>query len=370
MTQTALALSALLVLSLTAACSDSKGTTSSGAGGHPATVGAGGDGGNRGSVTSSSIASTATGVSAACGDGTCAATETCESCPADCGACAPIPCPKNGGIFCGGNGVGGDPSILYVCKNDVLEVLQDCQGACQQMPLGTPDQCPGAIVVPASLIDVLNAKPYVEQSCVPTTYKNWPYSAQACTYTSGGITTTVKVANPSPDRVGRWIVDAATYIPALQALKGSAQSAYESGLGAIGLAMLYQSSRIFALEGGIIEDMGGGYVNYQFEDGVSQPCTTGCYCRINSLHRTEWCGYRAGLGESYDACIAKVGAANHTPAWGAECLSNHVAAWTSDANEHFRAKAYTANKSVAAACPPGQCSPSAVVAAVKSAYGL
>jgi hypothetical protein len=84
-----------------------------------------------------------------------------------------------------------------------------------------------------------------------------------------------KVANPSPDRVGRWIVDSATYIPALQALKGSDQGAYEDGLGAIGLAMIYQSSRIFALQGGIIEDMGGGYVNYQFEDGVSQPCSSG-----------------------------------------------------------------------------------------------
>ena len=365
------ALGALLLLGFISACSSSNGSGSGGSGGHGATSSTAGVGGSVAGTTSAGTdATTSTGSGPTCGDSTCDAGETCTSCPGDCGACPPIPCPKDGGVYCGGNGVGGNPNTLYVCQSGALAVLQECTGPCVQKPNGVPDQCPGSIDVPASLIAVIDSTPYVEGNCVPTTYPGWPYDAQACTYTSGGITTTVKVANPSPDRVGRWIVDSATYIPALQALKTTAPGAYEDGLGAIGLAMLYQSSRIFALQGGIIEDMGGGYVNYQFEDGVSQPCSSGCYCRINSLHRTEWCSYREGLGESYDACIAKVGAANHTPEWGAECLSNHVAAWTSDSNEHFRAKAYVANKSVSASCPPGQCSAGAVVAAVKSAYGL
>ncbi len=282
----------------------------------------------------------------------------------------PLPCPKDGGIFCGGNGVGGDPTILYICQGDQLEVLEDCGEMCSYMPLGTPDQCPSEIDVPASLLDLLGAKPYVEQDCTPTTYEGWPYDALECTYTVQGVTATVKTATPPPARVGAWIVDAAAYIPALAELKATDPGAYEEGLGAIGLHMLYQSSRIFPLTGDIVEDLGNGAEKFPFNDGVSDPCGSGCYCRINSLHRTEWCGYQESLGESYDACIAAVGDKNHTPEWAAHCLGNHITAWNSDANDHFRAKAYLANKSVSADCPPAACTPAQVVGAVKSAYGL
>lgn len=229
-----------------------------------------------------------------------------------------------------------------------------------------------AITPPASLIKLLSTKPYVEDRCVSATYPGWPYAAQRCTYTSGPLTTTVTVANPSAARAAAWIVDSATEIPRLSALQGSQQAAYEEGLKAIGLAMLYQSSRIFPLVGGIIEDMGTGYKNYPFEKGITQGCSTGCYCRINSLHRTEYCRYRAAKKiEGESACLARVGTSGLTAAWGAECLNNHASAWTSDRNEHFRAKAYIANQTVASKCPTAtSCTPSQVVAAVKTGFGL
>lgn len=229
----------------------------------------------------------------------------------------------------------------------------------------------GPISVPGSLVSLLSPKPYVEQSCVSASYPGWPHPAQRCTYSSGGITTSVTVANPSPDRVGRWIVDSASYIPALAALKGSAQGQYEEGLKAIGLAMLYQSSRIYPLSGGVIENMGSGYVNYIFENGVTKSCSSGCYCRINSLHRKDWCEFQAGTGkQSKAACLSQVGSSGYTNGWASQCFENHKRAWNADFNEHFRAKAFVANYTVANRCPPGACSPGQVVSAVKNAFGL
>jgi hypothetical protein len=307
-----------------------------------------------------------------CGDATCDADETCDSCPEDCAPCEPIPCDSEGGVYCGGNGVGGDPQTLYVCEGGALQVLEHCRTECSYMPLGIPDRCASAIDVPPPLIDLLDAVPYVEQDCSPVDFPDWPYSAQQCTYTSSGITTDVIVANPDPEVVGAWIVDASAYIPALAGLRDVDAAAYEQGLAAIGLHMLYQSSRIFPLEGGIVEDLGGGGAIYPFSLGVSDPCSDGCYCRINSLHREEWCGYRAALGDDYDGCIAEVGASGHTPEWAGHCLDNHIAAWTSTANEHFRAKAYLANAVVEGMCGEdgSACSPAQIVDAVESAYGL
>jgi hypothetical protein len=108
----------------------------------------------------------------------------------------------------------------------------------------------------------------------------------------------------------------------------------EEGLKAIALAMLLQSSR------------------------------------INSLHRTEWCTYRAGQGESYDDCLSAVGDRNFTDAWASQCLGNHIASWNSDSNEHFRAKAFVANQTLGAECPPGTCTPDEVLSKLKLAYGL
>jgi hypothetical protein len=334
---------------------------------------AGDDGGpssTPGESSAGPVADSSSGASPTCGDGSCDADEGCTECPEDCGGCEPIPCGGEGGLYCGGDGVGGDPSVLYVCHGGLLEVLEECGEMCSYMPNGIPDRCPSETVVPPSLIDLLDDPPYVEQDCEPTVYPGWPYSAQECTYSAGGISTSVTVANPPAERVGAWIVDAAAYIPELDALAEIDAAAYEDGLAAIGLHMLYQSSRIFPLAGGIVEDLGGGAEIFPFSDGISDPCSSGCYCRINSLHRTEWCAYRAALGDDYDGCIGELGDSGHTDAWAGHCLDNHAAAWNSDSNEHFRAKALLANEAVDASCPRGACSPAQVVDAVRSAYGL
>ncbi|MEJ7734554.1 MAG: hypothetical protein WKG00_35830 [Polyangiaceae bacterium] len=354
---------ASLVSTLCACGIDQAGTPAGadgGAGGATSSVASGAGGGSTGGQGG--------GGQATCGDGACGQGETCTSCPADCGACEPIPCPSEGGVFCGGNGVGGDAETLYVCHDGFLEVLEACGAGCQWMPLGTPDQCPTDTEVPASLVDALEGTPYVEQSCTPITYDAWPYSALQCTYSAGGLTTTVITATPSPERVAAWIVDAASYIPALQALKGVEQGAYEQGLVAMAKQVVGQSSRIFPLQGGIIENITGEYIDYPFLNGVTDGCSSGCYCRINSLHRTTWCAYQEALGQSYDDCIATVGSSRLTEGWGAQCLGNHKDAWNSDANEHFRAKAWEANLGISSACPPDQCSPGEVVDAVDGAY--
>ncbi|HQP34317.1 MAG TPA: hypothetical protein PLI95_04035 [Polyangiaceae bacterium] len=285
-------------------------------------------------------------------------------------AAPPGPCTSPGGRSCGGNGMGGDPAVLYICTNGEWVVDHPCGGACEAMPAGVPDRCPSDLTVPQSLIDAVDAKPYVEVDCQPGSYAGWPYEAKECTYTSGGITTSVTVADPDPARVGAWIVDASTFIPTLWALKWSSPADYEAGVKVIGTAMMMQSSRIFPLHGGIIENMGSGYVNYQFDKGVTVSCSSGCYCRINSLHRTEWCSYQEHLGvKSYDACIAEVGASGFTEGWGQRCLQNHIDAWTATKNEHFRAKVWKANQTVKGTCPTyDSCTPAQVVQAVNQAF--
>lgn len=238
------------------------------------------------------------------------------------------------------------------------------------MPKGIPDRCRADIQAPASLIAVVDAVPYVEGSCKATTFAGWPHQAKKCTYSAGGLTATVTVANPDPERVALWIVDASSFIPTLWNLRQGAPTKYEEGLAVIGTAMMLQSSRIFPLQGGILENMGSGWVNYPFENGVTKGCSSGCYCRINSLHRTEWCGYREFLGsESAADCLDQIGSSGLTPAWGQQCLQNHVQAWKSDRNEHFRAKAWAANQIVKGQCPSySACTPGEVVKAVKQAF--
>lgn len=278
----------------------------------------------------------------------------------------PIACKNEGGQACA---KGGDPAGLYTCAGGSWRLLRTCD-VCETMPDGVPDRCRSDLVVPKSLVDALDVTPYVEGSCVPATFAGWPYEARTCTYSAGGITTKVTVANPKPARVAAWIVDSSTFIPRLWALRTLAPAQYEAGLKVIAAGMLAQSSRIFPLQGGIIENMGSGYVNYPFYKGVTEGCSSGCYCRINSLHRTEWCAYVALLGsKGYDACIAEVGASGLTAAWGDRCLQNHVDAWTATSNAHFRAKAHRANKAVAAACPTASaCTPAEVVAAMKGQF--
>jgi hypothetical protein len=309
------------------------------------------------------------GPAARCGDGVCSPGETCTACARDCGSC----CSAAGGLSCGGSGIVGDVHVLYRCDGTRYRAAETCAAgaACVALPAGVPDRCPlGA--PPASLVTHLSPTPYVEGHCTSTTWAGWPYAAKRCTYSSGPLTTSVTVANPSPTQVAKWVVDASAFIPRLRALQQSDSAKWEAGLGAIAQHMLLQSSRIFPLEGGIIEDMGTGYVNYPFLDGITQGCSSGCYCRINSLHRTTYCAWRgANTSETQAACLARVGSSGLTTAWGRQCLQNHIDAWNRDWNEHFRAMAWKANQAVTASCPTStSCTASQVVTAVRAAYGL
>jgi len=55
-----------------------------------------------------------------------------------------VSCPNGDGLYCGGDGVGGDPNTLYECGSGKLTVSQPCPNGCQKMPAGTNDQCAAA----------------------------------------------------------------------------------------------------------------------------------------------------------------------------------------------------------------------------------
>ncbi len=218
--------------------------------------------------------------------------------------------------------------------------------------------------VPPSLVETLSVKPYVEGSCTKTTYPGWPHEAQRCTYRNGLV---VVVANPPPERVARWIVEASKLIPALDGLQKRDPSSWQKGLEIIALHTLGQSSRIFPLDGEIWEN---GEV-YQFDRGVTSTCSTGCYCRVNSTSRPQWCKYAAEVLKSGDeaTCLTKMGTKKLTTAWLSHCFDNHVAAWSTDANAHYRAMAWNANLTIAPKFPdPSKAASADVVAAVSAAY--
>ncbi len=207
-----------------------------------------------------------------------------------------------------------------------------------------PAVCPGPPAyegeVPGSLVTALDVPPYVEQDCKPATYTGWPFEAQKCTY-NGGLKVTV--ADPSPELVAQWIVDAAQLIPALWAQKDKDPTQWKKGLKVFATQVLYQSSRIFPLEGQV--DEGTIYV---FLNGVTTGCSTGCFCRINSLMRQQWCDYAdAVLGiQKKSDCIALYSTTQWTDEWADHCLDNHRAAWTMLQNQHFRAMAWWANEQI------------------------
>lgn len=229
------------------------------------------------------------------------------------------------------------------------------------------DPCPGPPAwtgtPPAALVDVLDVPPYVEQSCSSTSWAGWPFEAQHCTY-GGGLEVTV--ADPTPEQVAAWIVDAAQLIPALWGLQTRDSAAFEAGLEVIAWHTLYQSSRIFPLQGEVEESP---YV-YDFDRGVTVGCSTGCYCRINSTTRQQWCDYAdALLGYVNESdCLAEYTTTSWTDAWAEHCLDVHRAAWTSF-HHHYRAQAFWANQSVSAAWPdPTTASPWGVVSTLESLF--
>ena len=228
------------------------------------------------------------------------------------------------------------------------------------------DLCPGPATwtgdAPGSLVDTLDVPPYVEQSCSDTTWDGWPFEAQRCTY-NGGLRVTV--ADPSAELVAYWIADAAQMIPALAALEERDRGAWKQGLEAIAWHTLYQSSRIFPLEGEVDE----GYV-YDFDRGVTEGCSTGCYCRINSTTRQQWCDYADAVLGIVDeqACLSEYSTTTWTDAWAEHCLDNHRAAWTG-IHHHYRAMAYWANKTVSQSFPdPDSADPDRVVDLIEALY--
>ncbi|MBM4364860.1 MAG: SH3 domain-containing protein [Deltaproteobacteria bacterium] len=228
------------------------------------------------------------------------------------------------------------------------------------------DPCPGPDPylddTPGRVVDLLSVKPYVEQDCRDTTWEGWPFDAQRCTYNNG---LKVTVADPSAEQVTAWVADASQMIPALFALEERDRGAWKDGLEIIAAATLYQSSRIFPLEGEIDE----GTV-YDFDRGVTVGCSTGCYCRINSLTRQQWCDYadhKLGIVDEGD-CLDEYTTDSWTDQWAEHCLDNHRASWTG-VNHHYRAMAWWANKTMEDAFPdPERADPEAVIDLLDALY--
>ena len=58
-----------------------------------------------------------------------------DTCRADGGPCV------EGGAYCGGDKVEGDPSSLYVCEDGAGRLLRDCPDGCIVSPPGSDDRC-------------------------------------------------------------------------------------------------------------------------------------------------------------------------------------------------------------------------------------
>lgn len=234
---------------------------------------------------------------------------------------------------------------------------------------GTPEAAAPPLDVPASLVKALDGKSYVEDKCESVTAPGWPHAAQRCTYRTNLVVT---IANPPADRVARWIVDASSLIDAVDALHTRDRASWESALLHIAKHTLGQSSRIFPLSGKVWENG----TAYEFERGVTKSCGTGCYCRINSTSRQQWCKYAVSVLKTEPAepaCLEKYGQTQSklTEAWLSHCMENHVASWSVDRNEHYRAQAFAANAIVSAKVKDPKTAKGAdVLAALKDAYPL
>ena len=226
---------------------------------------------------------------------------------------------------------------------------------------------PSPLDVPASLVKALGDKTYVEGNCQSVVHPGWPNAAQRCTYQNGLVVT---IANPPADRVARWIVEASSLIVALDDLHVRDRTSWEAGLKVIAAHTIGQSSRIFPLAGQIYENG----TAYPFERGVTSTCTTGCYCRINSTSRPQWCKYATSVLKTEAdeaACLSKYGQPQNTltQAWLGHCMDNHIASWSADRNEHYRAQAWAANTAIAAKiADPTTAKGADVIAALKAVY--
>ncbi|MBL8744228.1 MAG: hypothetical protein JNK04_24145 [Myxococcales bacterium] len=223
--------------------------------------------------------------------------------------------------------------------------------------------------IPSSLAPVVGRKPYVEERCVPAASPQFP-SAQRCKYEVMGIAAEVTIANPTPDRVAEWVVDAAAYVGPLKAIRESHPDAWLRGVTAFMTHIKQQSSRIFPLEGDIVEDLGAGPKRFAFDRGVVTPCDRGnCRCRINSLTVGAYCRYRESRGDDRHACLDRYEGKDGDAAWRDACRDNHARALTQTFNEHFRARAWDVGRRIEERCKAG-CKPGEVVARLEKELGI
>lgn len=221
--------------------------------------------------------------------------------------------------------------------------------------------------VPESLVKALGDKTYVEGDCQPATVPGWPYDAQRCTYQGGLVVT---IANPTPERVARWIVDASSLIASLDGLHTTDRTNWEAGLVVIAKHTIGQSSRIFPIAGKVYENG----TAYSFDRGVTSTCSSGCYCRVNSTSRAQWCKYAFTVEKSETseaACLDKYGQTTNklTEPWLVHCFDNHVASFNADQNPHYRAQAWNANVTMGQTFgDPSKAKGADVIAALKKQY--
>lgn len=233
---------------------------------------------------------------------------------------------------------------------------------------------------PTSLVEVLRGDAY-GADCPILEDAYWPFEARRCTYFVGDRSYAVTTATPSAERVGAWITDASAMIPALAKLETADHAAWEKALGAIGRYTIQQSSRAFPLDGVVYEDFEGG-TEYEFRGGVTFGVTNEktrscgeCACRVNSLHRTEWCTYVAdGLAANekaigYGECLASLGGERGwSDAWASTCLQLHADAWESGRSESYRALLHFVEKNQIAPVVGDGASPDDVVRAIEGAF--
>lgn len=115
-----------------------------------------GDGSCNGTDTCASCPVDCGACPARCGDGTCNAAESCSTCPADCGSCPASVCPcfSGDGAYCGSSAASqgtsrgctipvatGNGGNLLRCSGGVWSLQQTCTAGCNVAPAGTNDSC-------------------------------------------------------------------------------------------------------------------------------------------------------------------------------------------------------------------------------------
>lgn len=185
-----------------------------------------------------------------------------------------------------------------------------------------------------------------------------------------GVAAEVTIANPSAERVAEWVFDAATYAKPLEAFRTTHPAIWLRGVSAFMTHIKHQSSRIFPIDGDIVEDLGTGPQRYTFDRGVVTPCDRGnCRCRINSLTVGAYCRYRESQGDDRQACVVRYEGKDGDEAWRSACRDNHARALEQPFNEHFRARAFDVGRRIEERCKAG-CRPDEVVARIQKELGI